>query len=85
MVIDVAQQQAVLAPVDDEAQVAADAHRPEVFVLRLVEPVELHAGVGRVELEVEGGGLDGLLLVSGQARKTARECVCNEKVHRVRP
>jgi hypothetical protein len=48
-------------------------HRPEIFVSDLSELVEAHAGLGRIELQVEGRGLDGLLLVAGQAREAVGE------------
>ena len=62
VVIDVAEQQARLAPVNDQPDVAAHPHRPEILVLRLVELVEAHAGIGRIELQVERRRLDGLAL-----------------------
>ena len=46
--------------------VAAYLHRPDVFVLGLVELVEAHAGIGRVKLQVEHHRLDRLLLVADQ-------------------
>ena len=67
VVIDVAEQKAALSLVDDQSNVAADANRPEVFILGLVEPVKAHSGVGRIELQVEGSRLDGLLLLAGKA------------------
>ena len=58
-----------------------DPHRPEVLVLRLVELVELHARVGRVHLQVEGRGLDGLLLVAGQPGEAVGEGVGDAEFH----
>ena len=43
--------------------------------------MKLHPGVHRVELEVEGGGLGGLLLVTAQAGEAVGEGVRDEKVH----
>ena len=80
MVADVAEQQARLGPVDDQPDVAADPHRPEVLVLRLVELVELQPGLRRVDLQVEGRRLDGLLLVAGQAGEAVGEGVGDEEV-----
>ena len=85
VVIDVAEQEARLAPVNDQPDVAADPHRPEVLVLRLVELVEAHAGIGRVELQVEGRRLDGLLLVAGQAGEAVGEGVGDAEFHDITP
>jgi hypothetical protein len=68
---DVAEEQAAACAVNDQPDVAVHAHRPEVPVFRAVEPVELHARAGGVELEVERGRLYRLLLIgpeAGQAR-----------------
>ena len=81
VMIDVAEQQAASRLVDDQPDVAADPHRPEVLVLRLVELVEAHAGIGRVELQVEGRRLDGLLLVAGQAGEAVGEGVGDAEFH----
>jgi hypothetical protein len=53
VVVDVAEQQAVGGAVNDEADVAAHPHGPEVPVLRLVELVELEPGARRVHLKIE--------------------------------
>jgi hypothetical protein len=69
---------------DDEPDVAADANRPEVPVPRLVEPMELHARVRRIHLQVERRRLDGLLLVARQPREAVGERVSDAKVHEAR-
>jgi hypothetical protein len=46
---------------DDNAPVAADPHQSEVSVPGLVELLEAHAGVGRVQWQVEGRGFHGFL------------------------
>ena len=51
--------------------------RSEVFVLGLVEHLELHAGIGRIHLQVKGRGLHGLLLVTGQFGKAVGKGVSN--------
>jgi hypothetical protein len=66
MVIDVAQSQAGIGLVHDHTHVAADTHGPNVWTSRLVELVQWHAGLRRVQLPVEGGGVDRLLLLAGQ-------------------
>src|SRR6266567_7053966 len=65
MMIDVAEQQAVACLMNDQPDVAAGAHRPEVLVFGAVDSVEVHARLRWVELQVEGGGLDEFLLVAG--------------------
>ena len=75
VMIDVAEQKVRTELVDDQAQVAADSHGPEVLVLRTVNLVELHPGVRRVHLQVEGSGLDRLLLVTRELRETRGERV----------
>ena len=44
---------------------------------------KLHPGIGRVELQVEGRRLDGLLLVAGQPGEAVGEGVGDAEVHRV--
>ena len=48
---------------------------------RFLELVKLHPGVHRVELEVEGGGLGGLLLVAGQTHEAVGDGVGDAEVH----
>lgn len=55
--------------------IIAHPHRPEIVVLRLVELVKAHAGVGRVDLQVERRRLDRLLLLARQARQAIGEGV----------
>jgi hypothetical protein len=85
VVVDVAEQEARIALVHDQANVAADPHRPEIPVPRLVQPVQAHAGVGRVELQVEGRGLGRSLLVAGQARQAIGEGVGDAEFHHDSP
>src|SRR5712691_8451337 len=54
VVIHVAQQQAGFGFVHDQSNVEADANRPEPWIFRLVELVELQSRMGRVYLEIEG-------------------------------
>ena len=78
---DVAEEEALVGAVDDEPDIEIAADRPEVLVLGLVEAVELQAGVGRIELKVEGRGLGGLLLVAGEFGEALGECVGDAEVH----
>ena len=59
---------------DYQPDIATDPNRPEVLVLRLIELMETHSRVGRVDLQIEGRRLDGLLLIAGQSSKTVSEC-----------
>ena len=66
---------------NDQTNVTIHPHRPKVFILRLVQPVEAHPISRRIHLEVEGRRFDGLLLISGEAGETVREGVGDEEVH----
>ena len=81
VVIDVAKQKTLVCLVNNQPDVAADPHGPEVLVLRLVELVETHARIGRIELQVEGCGFDGFLFLFRQTGKTVGESVGDEKIH----
>lgn len=81
MVADEAEQQAGGRFVDDEPQVAADAGRPEVGVSGLFDAVELQAGVGGVELQVESGRFDCFLLLGGQPVQAVLKGVGDAKFH----
>jgi hypothetical protein len=79
--VHIAEQNAQIAPVDDQSDVAADSHRPEVLVLCLVEFVKSHSGTGRVKLQVKGGRLDGLLFFAGQFGEAVSEGIGNKEFH----
>jgi len=81
MVIHIAEQQAALCLVDDEPDVAARPHRPEVLVLCLVELVEAHSWTRGIYLQVKSRGLDGFLFVTCQAREAVSEGVGDSEVH----
>ena len=81
VVADVAQQQAGVIAVHDQADVAGHANRPEVLVFGLIQLVEAQARMGRVQLQVKGGHLRGLLFVAGQACEAARKCVGYTEFH----
>lgn len=66
---------------DDQSDVAAHANRPEILVPRLVELVKAHAGVSRVELQVERRGFSDLLFLPGQPGEAVGEGVGDEEVH----
>ena len=81
VVIDVTEQQAALRLVNDEPEVAAHPHRPEVFVLRLVELVKAHPRTRGIHLQVKGRRLNSFLLVAGQAREAVGESVGDAEIH----
>ena len=66
VVIHVAQQQAGFGFVHDQSNVEAHANRPEPWIFRLVELVELQSRMGRVLSGDRRPGLHGLLLVAGE-------------------
>ena len=84
VMIDIAEEQARLGLVDDQAQIEADARRPEVTVLRLIDAVHLGAGLGGVDLEIEGGGFNGFLLFGCEAGEAVGEGVGDSELHRLR-
>lgn len=57
MVIDIAEHQIGFCAMHDDADIAIDAYRPEVFVFCAIEFVKVQAGAGRIQLKVESGGL----------------------------
>jgi len=82
VVVDVAEQKARIRAMNNEAEIQADAGGPEVAVLRLVDAMELKAGLGRVHLEIERSGLDGFLFVAGEAREAVGECIGDAEFHK---
>jgi hypothetical protein len=81
VMVDVAKQEARLGPMHDQPQIQADTGGPEAAVLRFMHVVDLQARLGRVHLEIEGGGLDGFLLVAGKARQAVGEGVGDQEFH----
>ena len=65
------------------ADVAVDAHRPEVRVLGPVEAVETHARRRGAELQIERGRLDRLLLGAGEPGEAVGKGVGDAEIHRV--
>lgn len=77
----IADEEAALALMYDQADVAADAHRCKVGILHAVKFVKAHARAGRVDLQIKDCGLDRFLLVVGEFGKAVYECVGNAKFH----
>lgn len=84
VVIDVAEQQTAVGPMDDEPDVAAHPHRPEVPVSRLVELVKLKPRTRRIHLKIERRRLRSLLLVGGETAEAVGERVGDAEVHLTR-
>ena len=81
VVIDVAEQEVGVGLVDDQPDVAAHAHRPEVLVPRPIQLVQTQARLRRVQLQVEGRGFHRFLLVVGQAGQAVGEGIGDAEVH----
>lgn len=69
--------------VDNDADVPAHPDRPEVLILRPVQLVEAHARTGGIQLKVEGGRLDCLLLLAGQFEQAIVKGAGESEVHTV--
>lgn len=81
VMVDIGEEQARCSLVDNDAQVATDADRPEIWVLRTVNAVKLQPGPGGIELKIEGARLNRLLFLRGQLRERVRESVGDAEVH----
>ena len=81
VMIDVAEQKVRTGLVDDQAEVAADSDRPEVPVLRAVNPVKPHPRLCRVHLQLECGDLGRLLLLARESSETGGEGVGDAEFH----
>jgi len=82
VMIDTAQQQTGIGFMYDQPDVFADPYRPEIFIPCLVQFVKAHAGTGRIELQIKGGGFDRFLLVAGEFGKAVGEGVGYAEVHK---
>ena len=81
VMIHIAEQQAGFCPVDDDAQIAIDAYRPELLVLCPVKFVKTHAWIGRIHLEIESRGLDGFLLFACEFGEAVGEGISDAELH----
>ena len=68
VVADIGDQQALARLVNDQADVAIDARRPEIGVLAVVDAVQLKTVAGRVHLKIEDARLHGLLVEAADSR-----------------
>ena len=64
MMIDIAKEEAVRRPMNDQSDILTDTHRRKIRISRSVQFVELQAGMYGIELEIKGGGLYRLLFLS---------------------
>jgi hypothetical protein len=81
MMPDIGQEEAGRGLVDDQPQVAAGPHRPEVWVAGAINPMELQPRACRVHLQVKRRGLGRLLLLRLQTGEGGREGVGYAKFH----
>ena len=79
--IDITQQKATSAAVDDEPEVTVYADGPEIGVLDSTESMEPHSRVGRVELQVKCLCLYRPLLCAPKFGETVNESVGNAEIH----
>jgi len=79
--VDVAERDAALDPMEDQPDVTAGAGRPEVLVFDVVEPVALKTRVGGIDLQLEGCELGSFLLLTIEFVKTRLEGVGEQKGH----
>src|SRR3989304_4287354 len=82
VVIHIAKEETFAGLMDNYPEVTTDPHRPEVFVFCIVELVELHARIGRVQLQVKGRSLHGLLFFAGQFGEAVGKCISYTELHR---
>ena len=65
MMTDVAEQETIRGLVDNKPDIFTHANRREIRIPRLVEFMELQAGMRRIQLKIERRGLDSFLFVAG--------------------
>jgi hypothetical protein len=78
---DIGDEGRVAALVQDQADVAIDARRPEVRVLALVDAMKLQAVAGRIDLEIEHARLHRLLIRRREAAEGGGEGFGDEEGH----
>ncbi len=81
VMVHIGQQQTGGAAMHDQPDIRIRPHRPEIPVHRTVQLVEGQAGCGGVHLQIEGGGLHGLLLLRCQAPEAVCEGVGDAELH----
>ena len=66
---------------NNQPDITADAHRPEVRIPYCIQLVELHTWIRRIELQIKHRQLDRFLLTSSQLGKAICESVGDSEVH----
>ena len=67
--------------VNDQPDVPIYTNRRKVVVLRLFQLVELQTRMRRVQLQIEGRGLNGLLLIAGELGEAVGKRVGDTEFH----
>src|SRR5207237_573854 len=81
VMIDVTQEKTLPASVDNQTNIAANAHGPEVRILGLVELMKLQSRLGGIELQIKRRSLCSLLLIRGQTSEAVGEGIRDEEFH----
>jgi hypothetical protein len=81
VMIDIAEHQAALNPIEDQTDVTTGTGRPEVLVLDAVETVALQPRIGGIDLQLEGGEISGFLLFSTELLMAGLEAFGEEESH----
>ena len=81
VVPDITEQQARGCPVDDQANIFADANRPEIRVARPVEPMKAQTRARQVQLKIKRRRLDRLLLRAVQPGEAGGEGIGDAEFH----
>jgi hypothetical protein len=81
VMVDIGEQQTRFGLVQDDSDIGVGAHRQEVRVARLVDPVHLQTGMLLVGLQVEGRRLHRLLVRCREASQSVGKLIGDAKVH----
>ena len=80
VVSDVATQQTEISLVNNQADIAIDANRPEILVPSPIEFVKLQSRIGWIQLQFKGSRLDRVLFVACQFGEAVRKRVGDSKL-----
>ena len=83
VVIDIAQQQASIRAIHDQANIAANPYRAEIFVPRPIKLVKAEARISWGQLQIEGRCFDGFLFIASKTAETDDESVGDEEAYQV--
>jgi hypothetical protein len=79
----ITEQHADGGPMNDQPDIATHPDRPEVLILWLVEPMELHSRILRIQLKIKGCGFYKLLFLAGKFSQAIGKSIGDKEVHRV--